>query len=98
MTVLDQGQRYLRLDEAEGAPIVKVANGVTFIATRNVGNDYTSTRVMDSSLMDRFVTIEMDLLDKESELALLKFKFPEADEYTIECISRDSCRYYSSVN
>ena len=87
MTVLDQGQRYLRLDEAEGSPIVKVANGVTFIATANVGNEYTSTRVMDRAIMDRFVTIEMDLLDKESELALLKFKFPEADEYALNALA-----------
>ena len=87
MTVLDQGQRYLRLDEADGSPIIKVANGVTFIATANVGNDYTSTRVMDRALMDRFVTIEMDLLDKESELALLKFKFPEADEYALNALA-----------
>ncbi len=87
MTVLDQGQRYLRLDEAEGSPIVKVANGVTFIATANVGNEYTSTRVMDRAIMDRFVTIEMDLLDKESELALLKFKFPEADEYALSALA-----------
>ena len=32
MTVLDGGQRYLRLDEADGSPIVNVAEGVTFIA------------------------------------------------------------------
>jgi len=87
MTVLDQGQRYLRLDEAIDSPIVKVANGVTFIATANVGNEYTATRVMDRALLDRFVTIEMDLLDKESELALLKYKFPEADEYALNALA-----------
>ena len=87
MTVLDQGQRYLRLDEAIDSPIVKVANGVTFLATANVGNEYTATRVMDRALLDRFVTIEMDLLDKESELALLKYKFPEADEYALNALA-----------
>ena len=87
MLFRSQGQRYLRLDEAEGSPIIKVANGVTFIATANVGNEYTSTRVMDRAIMDRFVTIEMDLLDKESELALLKFKFPEADEYALNALA-----------
>ncbi len=87
MTVLDAGQRYLRLDEAEGSPIVKVANGVTFIATANIGNEYTSTRIMDRAIMDRFVTIEMDLLDKQSEYELLKFKFPEADEYALNALS-----------
>ena len=87
MTVLDAGQRYLRLDEAEGSPIVKVASGVTFIATANQGGEYTATRVMDRALMDRFVQIEMDLLDKEGELALLKFKFPEADEYSLNALA-----------
>ena len=87
MTVLDAGQRYLRLDEAEGSPIIKVASGVTFIATANIGGEYTATRVMDRALMDRFVQIEMDLLDKEGELALLKFKFPEADEYSLNALA-----------
>jgi ATP-dependent Lon protease len=79
MTVLDQGQRYLRLDEAEGSPIVNVAEGVTFIATANIGNEYTSTRVMDRAILDRFVTIEMDVLDDVKELGLLKFMFPEVN-------------------
>ena len=87
MTVLDAGQRYLRLDEAEGSPIVKVASGVTFIATANIGNEYTSTRIMDRAIMDRFVTIEMDLLDKQSEYDLLKFKFPDADDYALNSLA-----------
>ena len=87
MTVLDGGQRYLRLDEAEGSPIVNVASGVTFIATANIGNEYTSTRVMDRAIMDRFVTIEMDLLDKQSEFELLKFKFPETDDYSLNALA-----------
>ena len=43
MTVLDQGQRYLRLDEQDGQATINVASGVTFIATANIGNEYTST-------------------------------------------------------
>jgi len=87
MTVLDYGQRYLRLDEAEGSPIVKVAPGVTFIATANIGNEYTATRVMDRALFDRFVTIEMNLLDKVAEYQLLKFKFADADEYALQSLA-----------
>ena len=45
MTVLDGGQRYLRLDEAEGSPIVNVAEGVTFIA-------YNLTSVMNIHLQE----------------------------------------------
>ena len=87
MTVLDQGQRYLRLDEADGSPIVNVAEGVTFIATANIGNEYTSTRVMDRAILDRFVTIEMDVLDDVKELGLLKFMFPEVKEYELKAIA-----------
>jgi nitric oxide reductase NorQ protein len=87
MTVLDQGQRYLRLDEAEGSPIVNVAEGVTFIATANIGNEYTSTRVMDRAILDRFVTIEMDVLDDVKELGLLKFMFPEVNEDDLKAIA-----------
>jgi len=87
MTVLDLNQRYLRLDEKDGAPTIKVAPGVSFIATANVGNEYTSTRVMDRALMDRFITIEMDSLDKDMEFALLKMKYPEADEKSLDAIA-----------
>ncbi len=37
MTVLDPNQRYLRLDEAVNSPTVKVAEGVCFIGTANIG-------------------------------------------------------------
>jgi nitric oxide reductase NorQ protein len=87
MTVLDGGQRYLRLDEAEGSPIVKVAEGVTFIATANIGSEYTSTRVIDRAILDRFVTIEMDVLNDEQEFGLLKFMFPEVNDYDLKAIA-----------
>ena len=87
MTVLVQGQRYLRLDEAEGSPIVKVDDGVTFIATANIGNEYTSTRVMDRAILDRFVTIEMDVLTDEQEFGLLKYMFPEVNQDDLQAIA-----------
>jgi len=87
MTVLDQGQRYLRLDEADGQETIKVADGVTFIATANIGNEYTATRQLDKALMDRFTVIEMDLLNDEEELGLLKYMFPTVDESELNNIS-----------
>jgi MoxR-like ATPase len=87
MTVLDGGQRYLRLDEAEGSPIVNVASGVTFIATANIGNEYTSTRVLDRAILDRFTTIEMDVLNDVQEFELLKYMFPEVDEYDLKAVA-----------
>jgi len=76
MTVLDYGQRYLRLDEHENAPTIEVAKGVCFIATANIGNEYTATRAMDRALVDRFTIIEMDTLNKEQESDLLKDLHP----------------------
>lgn len=87
MTVLDEGQRYLRLDEKNGQELVKVAEGVSFIATANIGNEYTSTRVFDRALMDRFAVIEMDLLDNKQEKELLTMLFPSVDEKSLEALS-----------
>ena len=87
MTVLDEGQRYLRLDEADGQATIKVANGVTFVATANIGNEYTSTRVMDKALMDRFIIVEMDVLNDEEELGLLKYLYPNVDPVILKSVS-----------
>ena len=87
MTVLDQGQRYLRLDEADGQNTIKVADGVTFIATANIGNEYTATRQLDKALMDRFTIIEMDVLNDEEEFGLLKYMFPSVDEEALKNVA-----------
>ena len=87
MTVLDTGQRYLRLDEADGTETVKVAEGVTFVATANIGNEYTSTRVMDKALMDRFIIVEMDVLTDEEEYGLLTYMFPHVDSDLLKSVS-----------
>ena len=79
MTVLDYGQRYLRLDEQDGQGTVKVAEGVTFVATANIGNEYTATRQLDKALMDRFTIVEMDVLNDVEEHGLLEYMFPHVD-------------------
>jgi len=63
------------LDEDINAPTIKVAKGVSFIATANIGTEYTSTRVLDRALMDRFEIIEVDILSKEREEVLLTKRF-----------------------
>ena len=88
MTVLDYGQRYLRLDESNGSDTIKVADGVTFVATANIGNEYTSTRVMDKALMDRFTIVEMDVLSEEDENSLLGMMFPSVDTNTISNVAK----------
>jgi len=75
MTVLDEGQRYLRLDEDVNSPTIRVAANVSFIATANIGTEYTSTRVLDRALMDRFEIIEVDILSLSQEEELLTKRF-----------------------
>ena len=88
MTVLDYGQRYLRLDEANGQETISVADGVTFVATANIGNEYTSTRVMDKALMDRFTIVEMDVLNESEENELLTYMFPHVDSTVIGNVAK----------
>jgi len=87
MTVLDNGQRYLRLDEEDGQKTINVAEGVTFIATANIGNEYTSTRVMDKALMDRFMVVEMDVLNEDEEFGLLSYMFPHVDNELLKSVA-----------
>lgn len=82
MTVLDPGQRYLRLDEAVNTPTVKVAEGVSFIGTANIGSEYTAVRVMDRALLDRFVIAEIPFLDVKQETTLISQLFPTLDKST----------------
>ncbi len=88
MTVLEYVQRYLRLDEKDGSETIKVADGVTFVATANIGNEYTSTRVMDKALMDRFTIVEMDVLSEEDENQLLNFMFPSVDSTLLSNVAK----------
>jgi Holliday junction resolvasome RuvABC ATP-dependent DNA helicase subunit len=79
MTILDPGQRYLRLDEAVNAPTIKVADGVSFIGTANIGNEYTATRIMDRALLDRFIMAEIPFLNPKQELGLISQIYPSID-------------------
>ena len=88
MTVLDAGQRYLRLDEASDSPVVKVAEGVSFIASANIGNEYTSTRQLDRAIVDRFTIIEMDTLTSDEERNLLHMMYPSVDEVVLNNVAK----------
>ena len=86
MPVLDANIRKIRLDEKEDSPEVSVANGVSFIATANVGFEYTSARMLDKALVDRFSVIEMDVLNKDEEMKLLSIKHPSLNPIMNEAL------------
>ena len=77
MPAIDPTQRYLRLDEDESSSVVKVADGVCFIATANIGNEYTATRVLDKASARRFpIKLEMPPLEGEQLKTLFSILFP----------------------
>jgi len=88
MSVLDENQRYLRLDEEVDTLTIRVAEGVTFMATANIGNEYTSSRTMDKGLLDRFLQIEMELLTMNEELQLLQKNCPNVEEQHLSVIAQ----------
>ena len=88
ITVLDENQRYLRIDERPDTPTIKVAKGVTFIATANIGAEYTATRVLDRAILDRFTAIvEMEPLNTDQERQLLSMTYPNLATASINAIA-----------
>jgi len=88
ITVLDENQRYLRIDERPDTPTITVAPGVTFVATANIGAEYTATRVLDRAMLDRFSAIvEMEPLTLENELRLLTMTFPHLPANHVQAIA-----------
>jgi len=98
ITVLDENQRYLRIDERPDTPTVKVAKGVTFIATANIGSEYTATRVLDRAMLDRFAAIvEMEPLSKDDESRLLSMTYPNLAQKDINAVAEIASTTRSQV-
>ncbi len=94
MTVTDPTQRCLRLDEDNDSAVISVADGVTFIATANIGNEYTATKVLDKASARRFpVKLEMSPLSgkelKKLFGILFKMRTPE-EEHLMNTLSEVS--------
>lgn len=76
MTVTDPLQRCVRLDEDHEGSLIKVAEGVSFIATANIGNEYTATKVLDKAIARRFpIKLEMSPLTPEEMTQLFTINF-----------------------
>ncbi len=81
LPTIDPTQRTLRLDEDDVSTVVKVADGVCFISTANIGNSYTATRVLDKAIMRRFpIKLEMPPLTGEQMEHLFGIIFPSRTE------------------
>ena len=54
-----------------GARNIKVHPDCVFIATANIGSEYTGTSQMDRALVDRFFMAEIEYMDTDSEVKVL---------------------------
>lgn len=97
MTALDVNQRYVRVDESRDSEnnIINVHETVSFFATANIGMEYTSTRVLDRAITDRFQILEMDYLNKDEQYELLKRAVPTLLEFD-ESLAEDICSIYDT--
>jgi len=65
-------QGFLPLDESEGGGVVKKADGVSFVATANLGMTYVGCEPLDTAEKQRFaMIIDMDYPPKEAETGVL---------------------------
>lgn len=66
-------QGYLAMDESEDACVIQKADNVCFIATANIGMEYTGTDEMDQALKNRFAAIiDIDFPPLENEIDIVR--------------------------
>ena len=68
--------------------IVKVHPECTFIATANIGSEYSGTNDIDAALLNRFLPIQLDYLPANIELEIVKIRTKIDDEAATEIVSK----------
>jgi MoxR-like ATPase len=66
---------------------VRMAEGVTFAATANVGAEYVGTGGIDAALADRCVYVETEYLPPDRECDMLRARFPNAPAPIVEALT-----------
>ena len=59
---------------------INVHHDCVFIATANIGNEYTGTSELDAALLNRFITIQVDYLNNDAEKTILINKYNISEE------------------
>ena len=82
---LMDSQKFVSLDESEDTAVIYRGKNVAFLATANVGFEYTGTEALDRALKDRFnMKIHLDYPPQEEEAKVVAFRYPEVDCRLIE--------------
>lgn len=62
----------LAIADSEGPRSVKVHPDCVFIATANIGSEYSGTQEIDAALMNRFLPLKVDYMPARNEIEVLK--------------------------
>ena len=62
----------LAIADSEGPRSVKVHPDCVFIATANIGSEYSGTQEIDAALMNRFLPLKVDYMPSRNEVEVLK--------------------------
>ena len=88
--ILDH-RREVCIEEEDGeSRKVKVADGVRFVATANIGLEYSSTRSLDRALQDRFMTFNLPYITGEQMTTFIKgsHELTKDDEMMVNVLSK----------
>lgn len=55
----------------KGVRSIKIHPEVTFIATANIGSEYTGTNMIDRALLNRFFPLELNIIPDTEEVNVL---------------------------
>lgn len=67
----DRRELSIEIAGSKDVRTIKVHPEVTFIATANIGSEYTGTTNMDKALINRFFPLELGYIPKEEEVKVL---------------------------
>tara|TARA_R110000744_G_scaffold300536_1_gene409681 strand:- start:344 stop:1153 length:810 start_codon:yes stop_codon:yes gene_type:complete len=77
-------RRNIRVDEVAEGHEIEVDGSVRFVATANVGIEYSATRTIDRALQDRFMIFNLPYMDKKQLKSYIKKQY---DKETAEAVS-----------
>lgn len=73
---------------------IKVHPQCVFIATANLGSQYTGTHKLDRALQDRFMCIQVDQLNTSQTVNVIKMQAPSLNNSVVN----EMVRVYSEIN
>jgi MoxR-like ATPase len=81
------GRREIRVEEKDGGTReIAVASGVRFIATANIGAEYSAARSIDRALLDRFMVFQLPYLNESELIGVILDKY-DLSEKAIKTVS-----------